>query len=286
LQKHVTSGGFALILCWSFLQIEARPAEMEALPVSGPDRLRHSSSSKSLKRICIIMKRILVIGGTKGIGAAIVQQLRAEGANVIVVSRNIGDIAPADGLQYIQADLSEGFPGTAVLPEVLDGLVYCPGSINLKPFHHMTEADFLADWQLNFMGAVRSIQACLPQLKRAQSASIVLFSTVAVGTGMPFHTSIAAAKGAVEGLARSLAAELAPRVRVNCVAPSLTNTPLAEKLLSTPEKMEAGAKRHPLQRIGQAADIGAMACFLLSDKASWMTGQVLHADGGMSTLKV
>jgi NAD(P)-dependent dehydrogenase (short-subunit alcohol dehydrogenase family) len=113
----------------------------------------------------------------------------------------------------------------------------------------------------------------------------VLFSTVAVSTGMPFHASIAAAKGAVEGLTRSLAAELSPKIRVNCIAPSLTETPLAEKLLNTPEKQEASAKRHPLQRIGQPADIAEMACFLLSGLSGWMTGQVLHVDGGMSTLK-
>ena len=136
------------------------------------------------------------------------------------------------------------------------------------------------------MGAVKIIQQLLPALKKAEAPSVVFFSTVAVQTGMPFHASIAAAKGAVEGLARSLAAELAPKIRVNCIAPSLVQTSLAEKLVNTPEKIEAGGKRHALQRIGQPNDIAAMAEFLLSDKAGWITGQVLHIDGGMSTLKI
>lgn len=172
------------------------------------------------------------------------------------------------------------------MPEIIDGLVYCPGTINLKPFHRLKSDDFLTDWQVNFLGAVNIIQSLLPNLKKAENPVIILFSTVAVTTGMPFHSSIAAAKGAIEGFTRSLAAELAPQIRVNCIAPSLTQTSLAEKLLNTTEKMDGASKRHPLQRFGQTADIAEMACFLLSDKAGWITGQVLHVDGGMSTLKV
>jgi len=135
------------------------------------------------------------------------------------------------------------------------------------------------------MGAVRIIRQLLPNLKKSESPSIVLFSTVAVSIGMPFHASIAAAKGSVEGLTKALAAELAPKIRVNCIAPSLTETPLSQKLVNTPEKIEGGAKRHPLQRIGQTNDIAQMACFLLSGSASWMTGQIIHVDGGMSTFE-
>jgi 3-oxoacyl-[acyl-carrier protein] reductase len=231
----------------------------------------------------IFMKNIVVIGGTKGIGREIVQNL--SDSNVFVIARNKGDLPAAENISFIPADVTQPSLNSSLLPEAVDGLVYCPGSINLKPFHRLTEADFLADWQINFMGAVRMIQALLPNLKRSEAASVVLFSTVAVSVGMPLHASIAAAKGAVEGLTRALAAELAPAVRVNCIAPSLTQTPLAEKLVNTAEKVEAGAKRHPLQRIGQPGDIAEMAQFLLSNKSSWITGQVLHVDGGLSTLK-
>ena len=135
------------------------------------------------------------------------------------------------------------------------------------------------------MGAIAVIQKLLPNLKQAETSSIVLFSTVAVQTGMGFHASIAASKGAIEGLARSLASEFAPKIRVNCIAPSLTDTPLAERLLNSPEKREASAARHPLKAIGAPADIASAAAFLLSDQASWMTGQILHIDGGMSSVR-
>jgi NAD(P)-dependent dehydrogenase (short-subunit alcohol dehydrogenase family) len=134
------------------------------------------------------------------------------------------------------------------------------------------------------MGAFTAVQACADRLKKVPGSGIVLFSTVAVGRGMAFHSSVAAAKGAVEGLSRSLAAELAPTVRVNCIAPSLTRTPLAEKLLSSPEREAASAERHPLKRVGEAADIAAMAAFLLSERARWITGQVIGVDGGMSAI--
>jgi NAD(P)-dependent dehydrogenase (short-subunit alcohol dehydrogenase family) len=228
------------------------------------------------------MQNILVVGGTKGIGYQIVGRLK--NCHVTVVARERDELQDAS-IQFIQADVAQDTIDPALLPETLDGLVYCPGTINLKPFNRLTEADYLNDWQVNFMGAVRIISAALPNLKRSEHASIVLFSTVAVSIGMPYHASIAAAKGAVEGLTRSLAAELSPKIRVNCIAPSLTETPLAEKLLNTPEKREASAKRHALQRIGRPEDIADMACFLLSAQSGWMTGQVLHVDGGMSALK-
>jgi len=172
------------------------------------------------------------------------------------------------------------------LPDGLHGVVYCPGTIRLKPIQRLTREDFLEDLQINFLGAVHVIQACLPNLKKSPTgASILLFSTVAVTTGMPFHASIAGAKGAVEGLTRSLAAELAPRIRVNAIAPSLTDTPLAAGLLSSEEKRQAAAERHPMKRIGSAQDIARLALFLLSDDAGWITGQVFHADGGMSALR-
>ena len=230
------------------------------------------------------MKNIVVVGGTKGIGKQLVDALT--GYNRFVIARSQDELLLNEQTIFLPGDVTAPSIDISGLPDVIDGLVYCPGSINLKPFHRLTEADFLNDWQVNFMGAIKIIQQLLPALKKAETPSVVLFSTVAVQTGMPFHASIAAAKGAVEGLTRSLAAELSPKIRVNCIAPSLVQTSLAEKLTNTPEKIEAGGKRHALQRIGQPNDIAAMAEFLLSDKAAWITGQVLHIDGGMSTLKV
>ena len=230
------------------------------------------------------MKNIVVVGGTKGIGKQIVELL--DDYNVFVLARSIDELNNHVNKHFISFDATQNSIDLSALPSVIDGIVYCPGTINLKPFHRLTAEDFYNDWKINFMGAVKVIQHLLPKLKMAALPSIVLFSTVAVGSGMPFHASIASAKGAVEGLTKSLAAELAPKVRVNCIAPSLTNTSLAEKLVNTPEKIESGGKRHPLQRIGLPADIAEMACFLLSDKAGWITGQIFHIDGGMSTLKV
>lgn len=230
------------------------------------------------------MKNIVVVGGTKGIGRQLVEELA--GYNRYIIARSQDDLTVNEQKTFLPGDVTAPNIDISGLPDIIDGLVYCPGSINLKPFHRLTEADFLNDWQVNFMGAVKIIQQLLPALKKAETPSIVLFSTVAVQTGMPFHASIAAAKGAVEGLTRALAAELSPKIRINCIAPSLVQTSLADKLTNTPEKIEAGGKRHPLQRIGQPNDIAALAEFLLSDKAAWITGQVLHIDGGMSTLKV
>lgn len=147
-------------------------------------------------------------------------------------------------------------------------------------------ADFQTDYQLQVLGAIQSIQSALPALKKSKQASVVLFSTVAVQQGLPFHSLVSASKGAIEGLTRALAAEFAPKIRVNAIAPSLTDTPLAENLLNSDAKREANAARHPLKRVGEATDIAHMAAFLLSDNASWISGQVLHVDGGISSLRV
>ena len=165
-------------------------------------------------------------------------------------------------------------------------MVYWPGSINLKPFNRLTANDFLNDYNQNVLGAVNIIQKLLPNLKRVNNASIILFSTVAAKIGMPYHASIAAAKGAIEGLAKSLAAEFASaKIRVNVIAPSLTDTPLATVLLNTEEKREASAKRHPLQRIGNPDEMAKLVSFLLSDDSSWITGQIIGVDGGLSSIK-
>lgn len=218
-------------------------------------------------------KRVLIVGGNTGIGAALNEQLLAEGAVTILISRNQGGV-----------DVLEEEPNFPVIEGGIDALIYCPGSINLKPFRGLKLSDFHHDMEVNYFGAVKTIKNYLPNLKEAKEASIVLFSTVAVQKGMPFHSSIAGAKGAIEGLTRALAAELAPNIRVNCVAPSLTDTPLAEKLLKNEKQREGAEQRHPLKAIGQATDIAHMAAFLISDKARWMSGQIIGVDGGMSSL--
>lgn len=232
------------------------------------------------------MKNILVVGGSSGIGLALVKRLLRQGYEVWVASRNKPLEINQLQVHYISTDLSRPNAKINHLPDKLDGVVYAPGSINLKPFHRYTEQDFMQDFEVNVMGAIRTLQACFPALKKSENASVVLFSTVAVQTGMSFHSSIAVAKGGIEGLTRALAAEWsANRIRVNAIAPSLTDTPLAEKLLSSAEKREASGKRHPLGRIGDAEDIANLAHFLISEESSWITGQILGIDGGMSTLK-
>jgi len=228
-------------------------------------------------------KNILLVGGSYGIGLEIAKRLK-ENANVFIASRTYEDIP--DGITHLEFDVLHDDISSLDLPDSLDGLVYCPGSINLRPFKMLTADAFAKDMELNFMGLVRSVHGLLPKLKNADQASLVFFSTVAVKVGMPFHTSVAAAKGAIEGFAKALAAEYAPAFRVNVIAPSLTDTPLAGKLLSSEEKKEKMGERHPLKRVGTVSDIAAIAEFLLHEESSWMTGQVLGVDGGMSTLNV
>lgn len=231
-------------------------------------------------------KNFVIIGGSKGIGHAIVQRLTQQNHRVIVISRTLDQLASNPLIEYIQKDIIKDELSPSELPDVIDGLIYCPGSIVLKPFKSLSEEQFSEDFAINCLGAVKSIKASLNGLKKSEShPSIVLFSTVAVSQGMPFHASIAAAKGAVEGLTKSLAAEFAPTIRVNCIAPSLTDTPLASKILSSPEKIQAAEQRHPLKSIGNADDLAGMAVFLLSQDAKWISGQILHVDGGMSTLR-
>jgi NAD(P)-dependent dehydrogenase (short-subunit alcohol dehydrogenase family) len=226
------------------------------------------------------MKNIVIIGGSHGITANLLTLLKEH--QLYTFSRT-----PVSGVSHHQVfDVITDQFDTSPLPEHIHGVVYAPGTIQLKPFHRIKQEEFLHDLQVNTLGAASILQALYPKLVKSAGASVVLFSTVAVQQGMPYHSSIAMAKGAIEGLTRSLAAEWASQqIRVNAIAPSLTDTPLAEKLLNTEDKQAAAGKRHPLGRYGQAADIAAMARFLLSDESSWITGQILHIDGGMSSVR-
>ena len=228
-------------------------------------------------------RNILLIGGSTGIGLEIANQLVKEN-NVIVASRNKGDLNKE--IKHLEFDVLEDNIEDLELPDEIHGLVYCPGSINLKPFKMLKHKDFEEEISLNFLSLVKVVQAVMPKLKKAENASLVFFSTVAVKVGMPFHTSVAAAKGAIEGFAKALAAEYAPTLRVNVIAPSLTDTPLAGKLLSNDSKKEKMSERHPLKRIGNTKDIANAAIFLLSEQNSWITGQIIGVDGGLSTLNI
>lgn len=228
-------------------------------------------------------KHIALIGGTSGIGRATIDYLKSKGYVLHIACRSPEKLADL-GIAAQVFDASA--PTPLVWPEKLDGLVYFPGTIQLKPFHRLTAEDFQKELQINLLGAVAALQSALPALKASGNASVVLFSTVAVTQGMPMHASIASAKGAVEGLTRSLAAEWAPVIRVNAIAPSLTDTPLASSLLNSDLKKEASAKRHPLQRIGSATEFSEIVEFLLSDTARFMSGQIIHVDGGLSSLKL
>jgi len=228
------------------------------------------------------MKRYLIIGGSSGIGKSLAHML-VEGGNEVFATYNQNEIENTDGMHAHQLDVTTDFT-LDFLPETLDGLVYCPGSINLKPFSRLKPESYLEDYNLQVVGAVKAIKQCIPLLKKSEHASIVMFSTVAVQKGFGFHAQVAASKGAIEGLTRSLAAEFAPGIRINAIAPSLTDTPLAEKILNTDQKRTANAERHPLHRVGKPQDIAAMANFLLGEESSWITGQILHVDGGMSSL--
>jgi NAD(P)-dependent dehydrogenase (short-subunit alcohol dehydrogenase family) len=227
-------------------------------------------------------KHIAIIGGTSGIGRATVAQLQADGHAVHAACRSPEKLADLD---LVAQPFDAAAPGPLTWPERLDGFVYFPGTIVLKPFHRLTAEDFQREMQVNLFGAIAALQSALPALKASGNASVVLFSTVAVAQGMPMHAGIAAAKGAVEGLAKSLAAEWAPAIRVNVIAPSLTDTPLAGALLNSDLKKEAAAKRHPLQQVGRSEDIAALVAHLLSGHSRFMTGQVLHVDGGLSSVR-
>ncbi|MBP6531758.1 MAG: SDR family oxidoreductase [Bacteroidia bacterium] len=220
----------------------------------------------------------LIIGGSTGIGAATINLLNSKNIATTSINRSGNTNATVS----IQCDiLNDELPE---LDDKPDAIIYFPGTINLKPFRTIKPEEFKNDWEINFLGAIKVIQKYAPLLSASENASIVLFSTVAVQTGMPFHTSIAAAKGAIEGLTRSLAAEFAPKIRVNCIAPSLTDTPLANRLIENEIKLKSAEDRHPMKKIGNPDDFASMVHWLISENAKFMTGQIITIDGGIGTL--
>jgi NAD(P)-dependent dehydrogenase (short-subunit alcohol dehydrogenase family) len=243
------------------------------------------------KRNVCMVKHIII--GTSGIGGALARKLSTEGNRLHLISRNgaaVATLAGELGATYAAADVTDASALEAAVQGAgseIDGLAYCVGTINLKPAHRVSDADVLKDFEVNALGALRAVRAALPGLKasRQNTASILLFSTVAVQQGFASHASVAMAKGAIEGLTRTLAAELSPRVRVNAIAPSLTKTPLASFMTSNDTTASVIAGLHPLQRLGEAEDIAEMGALLLSSRSAWITGQVIGIDGGRSTLR-
>ena len=229
-------------------------------------------------------KNIFIVGGTSGIGLSLIKQIFSKN-NIYSASRNDNNLNEYN-VKHIKYDSVNDLEiDTSILPEKIDGFVYCPGSINLRPFNTLKIESFLEDYKINFLGAIKSLKIILPLMQKSDNSSIVFFSTVAVSTGMPFHSSISSSKGAIEGLTRSLAAEFAPNIRVNSIAPSIVKTNLSEKFLNSDLKIEKASERHPLGRIGKVEEISKLAAYLLSDDSRWVTGQVINIDGGIGSIR-
>lgn len=227
------------------------------------------------------MKTLAIIGGSRGVGAAIIKELIST-YYIINISRNAPDFSH-ENLTHFNCDiLKDELPDL----DTVDSLVYCPGSINLKPISRLNLDDFRDDFEINVIGAVKSIQKYLPQLKKATKPSVVLFSTVAVKLGMPYHASVATSKAGVEGLVKSLAAEFAPTIRINAIAPTVTNTDLASKLLRNDKMIESITERHPLKKFLDPNEVASMAAFLMSEKATSFSGQIFEMDCGIVSLKL
>jgi len=228
------------------------------------------------------MKNILLIGGSYGIGSSL-SKILVDNNNVIVASRTEPEFKH-NNIKYVKFDAKTDLLNINELPTTIDGFVYLPGSINLRPFKGLSLESFQEDLDINVLSLIRVLKTILPNLSNSINASIVFLSTVAVSKGMPFHSSVALSKGAIEGLAKSLAAEFAPKIRVNVIAPSIVDTPLANRFLNNEIKVQKSSEKHPLNRIGNKDDISEMINFLLSEKSTWITGQIISVDGGLSTI--
>jgi len=227
------------------------------------------------------MKTIIIVGGSKGIGNAIVSSLLSS-HKVVNISRTAPEQTHPHLTHYTCDVVNDELPDV----DTADGLVYCPGSINLKPINRLSIDDFKSDFDINVIGAVKTVQKYLPILKNGNNPAMVLFSTVAAKLGMPFHASVAASKSAVEGLTKSLGAELAPTVRVNAIAPTVTDTDLASKLLRNERMIENMNERHPLKKYLKPQEVADMATFLLSEKAASLSGQIFEMDCGIVSFKI
>ena len=228
------------------------------------------------------MKNILIIGGSSGVGQSLVKRLKANNNLISTYHKNPQE--NSENVNFYEYDVISGSPSNLQIPEALDSIIYCPGTINLKPFNRYTEDELIDDFKINVLGFLKILSAFKRHLLNTDNPSIVLFSSVAAQKGIAYHTQVACSKGAIESLTKTLAAELAPKIRVNAIAPSLLNTPLADKFLNSELKIKNNIERHPLKKIGEANDISSMVEFLISDNAKWITGQVINIDGGLSTL--
>ena len=229
------------------------------------------------------MKNILIIGGSSEIGKEIANSL--DDCKVYIASRTDLLEQKENQTSFIYDPIKDEI-NKEMIPESLDGFVYCPGTVNLRPFSGTKVETFVEDFEINVLGAIRSLKFVLQNLKNSSSASIVFFSSVVIKTGMPFHSSIGVSKGAIEGLSKNLAAELAPTIRVNTIAPSIIKTKLTEKFLNSDVKIENSKLRHPLKQIGYPKDIASLVKFLISDESKWITGQAINIDGGIGSLKI
>ena len=232
------------------------------------------------------MKNILIIGGSSGIGASLIEKFTNDPNYQVIATFNQGNIPTAQNIKTFKFDVLSDTLDLSILPEAIDGVVYCPGSINLKPISRLKLEDFREDFEINVVGAVKAIQHYLPLLKRGNTPSILLFSTVAAKLGMPYHASVAAAKSGVEGLVKSLGAELAPTIRVNAIAPTVTDTDLASKLLRNERMIDSITERHPLKKFLNPAEVADMATFLTSESASSISGQIFQMDCGIVSFKI
>ena len=228
------------------------------------------------------MKNILIIGGSSGVGESLVKRLKANNNLISTYHKNPQE--NSENVNFYKYDVISGSPSILQIPEALDSIIYCPGTINLKPFNRYTEDELIDDFKINVLGFLKILSAFKRHLLNTDNPSIVLFSSVAAQKGIAYHTQVACSKGAIESLTKTLAAELAPKIRVNAIAPSLLDTPLADKFLNSELKIKNNIERHPLKKIGEANDISSMVEFLISDNAKWITGQVINIDGGLSTL--